>query len=249
MRTKSKRPDRSGRTRSASPTTTLTRRPRAGDQDRRIAEERADLDRARGPVALDEPPDDAALGPPDDGDAPERRRAVHQREHATGPLGHGLRAGGEARGDAIGQRGKTRGLARLVVLTVQRPPHYLLNALGYRDELVEIDPGLDAHRAEAVDEVLAADVPRGARREGAPAQAADGGVEVLHAARHRGEDVRDGHRPRVVRVKRPLDAREARHQVLDDPADLTRVGHARRIGEADRACADVHEAADNALES
>src|SRR5207245_7469323 len=102
----------------------------------------------------------------------------------------------------------------------RRARHGLWNVPWVRDELVEIDPGLDAHRAEAVDEVLAADVPRGAWREGAPAQAADGGVEVRHAARHRGEDVRDGHRPRVVRVKRPLDAREARHQVLDDPADL-----------------------------
>src|SRR2546429_7390506 len=51
-----------------------------------------------------------------------------------------------------------------------------------------------------------ADVPRGARGEGAPAQAADGRIEMRHAALHRGEDVRDRHRARVVGVERPLDS-------------------------------------------
>src|SRR5207253_9563365 len=56
--------------------------------------------------------------------------------------------------------------------------HDLLDASGDGDERVEIDPGLGAHRVQGVDEVLAADVPRRARREGASAQAADGGIEV-----------------------------------------------------------------------
>src|SRR2546429_7467553 len=93
-----------------------------------------------------------------------------------------------------------------------------------------------------------ADVPRGARGEGAPAQAADGRIEMRHAALHRGEDVRDRHRARVVGMERPLDSGEAADQDVEDPADLAGVGHARRVRETDRAGADVHEATDDALE-
>src|SRR2546430_17457258 len=39
-------------------------------------------------MALEEAPDHAALGPPDDGDVPERRRVVHQTEHAPRPFRH-----------------------------------------------------------------------------------------------------------------------------------------------------------------
>src|SRR5207247_11009980 len=99
-----------------------------------------------------------------------------------------------------------------------------------------------------VDEVLAAEVTRGARGEGAPAQVADGRSEMRPDALHRGEDVRDRHRARVVGVERPLDPREAADQDVEGPADLAGVGHARRVREADRAGADVHEATDDALE-
>ena len=44
--------------------------------------------------------------------------------------------------------------------------------------------------------------------------------KLRHAHLHRGQDVRDGHGARVVGVERPLDAGEARHQVLEHARDL-----------------------------
>src|SRR2546427_817322 len=63
-------------------------RHRAGDQDRRVTDQRTELDRARGPVAVEEPAQDSALAPADDGDVPARRGAVHAREHPARLLGH-----------------------------------------------------------------------------------------------------------------------------------------------------------------
>jgi hypothetical protein len=69
------------------------RRHRAGDQDRRVAEQRAELDRARRPVTVQQPAQDAALGPPDVRDVPALRSAIHQRQHPAGLLRHARAAG------------------------------------------------------------------------------------------------------------------------------------------------------------
>src|SRR5437867_2952030 len=69
------------------------RRHRARDQDRRVAEQRTQLDRARGPVAIEQPPEHAALGAPDVRDVPVPRGAVHQRQHPPGLLRHARAAG------------------------------------------------------------------------------------------------------------------------------------------------------------
>src|SRR5215470_3458756 len=70
-----------------------SRRHRASDQDRRVAEQRAELDAARGTMPVEEPPDHAALRPPDRRDVPVRRGAVHQRQHPAGLLRHARAAG------------------------------------------------------------------------------------------------------------------------------------------------------------
>src|SRR5438477_7820570 len=172
-----------------------------------------------------------------------------------GPRGRLLRGrldtgarGGDPLGDAVGQGVAPRERAGLDDLAGQRAADDFLDALGHGHELVEVDPGGDAHRVEAVDQVLAADVAGGARRERAAAETADRAVEVRDAALERGQDVRDRQRARVVGVQGPFDTRKPRQQVLEHAADLPRVGHAGRVGEADRARADVHEPADDALE-
>src|SRR5947209_5060656 len=69
------------------------RRHRAGDQDRRVAEQGPELDRARGPVAVEQPAQHASLGPPHVQDVPGGGGAVHQRQHPARLLRHARAAG------------------------------------------------------------------------------------------------------------------------------------------------------------
>ena len=62
------------------------RRQRTRDEDRRVPQQRADLDRARRPVAVDQAADDVALGAADHRDVPQGGRAIEQREHPPGSL-------------------------------------------------------------------------------------------------------------------------------------------------------------------
>src|SRR5512132_3210372 len=67
---------------------TAARRQRARDEDRRVAEQRADLEGARGAVAVEEAADEAALGAADDGDVPEGGGTIHETEHPLRALRH-----------------------------------------------------------------------------------------------------------------------------------------------------------------
>src|SRR5438445_758134 len=68
----------------------------AGDQDRRVAEQRAELDGAGGTMTVEQPANDAALDATDGRDVPARRRPVHQREHPARLFGHARAAGRRA---------------------------------------------------------------------------------------------------------------------------------------------------------
>src|SRR5882762_415456 len=108
---------------------------------------------------------------------------VGERGFERLPLPSGERAGvrgegsfssrGQARLHAVGQGVAPGPLARLDDLPGQRAPDDFLDALRDADQRVEIYARLDAHGEEAVDEVLGADVARGAGSEGAAAEAAD----------------------------------------------------------------------------
>src|SRR5215831_6304763 len=68
----------------------------------------------------------------------------------------------QPRSDAVGDGIPARPRPGLVDLTRQRATHHGLDVTGDREQAVQIDAGLDAHRVEAVDEVLGADVAGGA---------------------------------------------------------------------------------------
>src|SRR5262245_56818054 len=69
------------------------------------------------------------------------------------------------------------GLTGLHDLARQRAADDRLHPARDGDERVEVDAGLDAHRVQAVDEVLRAHVAGGAGREGAAAEPTDRGVD------------------------------------------------------------------------
>src|SRR6185503_3918825 len=154
----------------------------------------------------------------------------------------------DARRDPVGEGIAAVGLAGLHALTGERAHDDLMHAPRDIEEAIEVDARLDAHRVQTVHEVLAAHVAGRARRERTAAQATDRRVEVRDPQLHRREDVRDRHRPRVVRVERPFDAGEARHQVLERARDLTRVRHPGRVRDADRPGAHVDELAHDPLD-
>src|SRR5688500_17266544 len=99
--------------------------------------------------------------------------------------------GSDPSGDAVGQGGPSRRWARLHDLAGERTTDDLLDAPAGGEEAIEVDAGCHAHRVQAVDEILGADVARGAGRERASTETADGGVEVRDAALHGRQDVGD----------------------------------------------------------
>src|SRR5262245_49674641 len=118
--------------------------------------------------------------------------------------------------------------AGLVDLSFQRPPELLLEPRGHADERIEVDPRLDPLAVQEVDEVLRGDVPGGARRERAAADAADRRVE------HRGARLEGDERVRIARAAGVVEVdadghtelRPLRHEVpyLARHADADRVG-------------------------
>jgi len=69
-------------------------------------------------------------------------------------------------------------------------------------DLIDVHPGVDAHRVEQVEQVFCAEVPGRAGRERAPTDPADGGVEAAHPCFVSGHRVGDAHAAGVVRVER-----------------------------------------------
>src|SRR5688572_29260433 len=86
--------------------------------------------------------------------------------------------GGDWSGHAVGNGIAPRRRSGLHDLAGQCAADDLLHAAAGGEQPVEIDAGGDAHRVQAVHEVLAADIAGGAGSEGTATEAADGGVEV-----------------------------------------------------------------------
>src|SRR2546423_5927369 len=99
--------------------------------------------------------------PPGGGRAPPRPGAGARRAYGRGAGGGRLRRGGGG-GAVGGRRGPARERARAVDLARQLAPEQALQPLGDADELVEVDPRLDAVAPEEVDEILGRDVAGGA---------------------------------------------------------------------------------------
>ena len=93
-----------------------------------------------------------------------------------------------------------------------RPEHALRLARA-RDQPLEVDAGVVAHLVQHRDEVLAGDVPGGARRHRAAAELAERRLERAHARAQRGYHVREALAAGVVEVGGQLDAEvEARRR-------------------------------------
>jgi hypothetical protein len=92
------------------------------------------------------------------------------------------------------------------------------------DEAGEVDVGPLPVALEGVDEVLRRDVPGGDLREGAAAEAGEGGLEGDGAGAERGVDVRHAGAVGVVEVAGRLDSRVEREELAVEALDLLGVG-------------------------
>ena len=123
--------------------------------------------------------------------------------------------------------------ARLVHLPRELPPDDALRHLPRFDQALEVDPGLDAHAVEHVDEVLRRDVARRAGRVRAAAEAPHRRIEVADPHLEPDEDVGERRAARVVHVHRDLLARDLREDELEDSLRLARRPGADRVAERD----------------
>src|SRR5512132_2827306 len=111
--------------------------------------------------------------------------------------------------------------------------------LGDADEAVEVDSGVDPFATEQVDKILRGDVSRGARSEGAAAEAADRGLEDGRPGLEGREGVRDGRVAGVVEVD--ADGHAEALRALEELSNLLWHAHADRVGEDDLLGAGSHQ--------
>ena len=95
---------------------------------------------------------------------------------------------------------------------------------------------------QAVHQIFGADIARSARGKRTTTKAANRGVEVPHATLDSGQDIGNSHGTRVVRMQRPFNAGEFGHEIFERAPYLGRIGHARRIGQADGLETTIHQA-------
>src|SRR5712691_2390896 len=139
-------------------------------------------------------------------------------------------------------------LSRLHHLAREFTTNDLLHALCYLNEAIQINFSLVAHGMQAVHQIFGADITRSARGKRTTTEAANRGVEVPYAALDSSQDIRNRHGPGVVRVQRPFNAGEFGHQVCECAPYLGRIGHTRRIGQADGLETTIHQAYDDSFE-
>src|SRR5918996_5332788 len=87
-----------------------------------------------------------------------------------------------------------------VELALEAPPEDAFEPLGDADQAVEVDPGVDSLALEEVHEILGGDVAGCLRREGAPPEPSDRGVDERRSGLERREGVRVAGVPRVMEV-------------------------------------------------
>ena len=169
-----------------------------------------------GACARDEAAQHAALLHADHGERPLGDRAVHEAQHARGFLGQGLGSAHARRArqlglDAVGQGIAPVPLARLHDLARAgggpRPPARAARSRCSASRSTPVSTPI-AWRQWTRSSVQTLPEAPGAKGQ-PPSPPMDASKQVTPVL-HGGQDVRDGHRARVVRVQRPLDAREAR---------------------------------------
>ena len=94
----------------------------------------------------------------------------------------------------------------------------------------QIDAGLEAHPVEHMNEVFRADITRRARREGAPADSAEGSVEAVRARMKCCQNVRQARATGIMKMKREFEAGEFQRHATDEIEHLPWIGHAGGVG-------------------
>ena len=108
---------------------------------------------------------------------PRRRVDGEAREAGARRVPGGVPQSRRAGRDLPDRQGLCSERAGAVQVALEPAPEQLLEPLGDGDQRVEVDTGLDPLALEEIDEILGGDVSGRLRREGAAAEAADGGVQ------------------------------------------------------------------------
>ena len=104
---------------------------------------------------------------------------------------------------------------------------------AHRDQSVEVDAGVAAHRLEEEDGVLHDDVTGRARRVRAAAKPAERSVELVAAGVIGGEHIGEAQAPRIVEMRRHRQRRHIGDDLPEHALDRRRLAIADRVGEDD----------------